>query len=121
MNVLRRIGGLILGFIALVLLVTLGVVNRQPVRMKLDPFRPEDPAIWLDLPLYLFLFGALIIGALLGGGATWLSQGKWRRMVRQRTQDSLRWRGEAERLLRERDAGLAGAPEKKKPLALARR
>ena len=64
------------------------------------------------------LFAMLIVGVMLGGFETWLNQGKWRRMGRARTHEALRWKGEAERLLRERDAGVT---EKKKQLALANR
>ena len=114
---IARIGGLIAGFMAAVLLATLAVANRHSVPLVLDPFNPQRPVISIDLPFYIFLFAALILGVVLGGVATWLSQGKWRRMARKRAHDALRWKGEADRLARERDAGVA----EKKQLALTTR
>lgn len=114
---INRIAGLIGGFLALVLLLTLAVTNRHGVTFILDPFTPENPVLSISLPFYAYLFGALILGVLAGGAATWINQGKWRRLVRMRTQEAMRWRGEAERLTRERDAGVSD----RKQLALVKR
>jgi len=71
------------------------------------------------LPFYGFLFGALLIGVLLGGTATWLSQSRWRRTARVRSGEARRWQTEADRLMRERDAEVSArakalaAPEKR--------
>lgn len=100
---LRRIIGLLIAFPAALLLVTLAVANRHSVKLVLDPFRPETPVISLQLPFYVYLLGALIAGVVLGGMATWASQGRWRKTARQRTQDAMRWQAEADRLTRERD------------------
>lgn len=97
---------LLLGFPAVLLLVTLAVVNRHPVRLVLDPFRPELPVVSLSMPFYFYLFGVLLLGALLGGLVTWFSQGQWRRRARNRSQEAVRWQAEAERLARERDIEL---------------
>lgn len=116
---LRRILWLLTAFPAAALLITLAVANRHSVRLVLDPFRPETPVISVVLPFYGFLFGALLIGVLLGGGATWLSQGRWRRTARVRTSEAKRWQTEADRLMRERDAEVSqrakalAAPEKR--------
>lgn len=119
-----RIVGLLLGFIAAVFLVTLAVANRHTVRLVLDPFNPLDPILAAELPFYAYLFAMLIIGVVLGGTATWISQSRWRRLARARGQDAARWRAEAERLTRERDMQLAQrGPVPKasdtRPLALA--
>lgn len=103
---------------AAVVLIALAVANRHEVRLVLDPFNRQAPVIFAELPFYVYLFAMLIAGVVLGSLATWLGQGKWRRLVRARTHDALRWKGEAERLMRERDAGVA---ERKKQLALASR
>lgn len=104
---LKRMFGLVFGFAAAALLVTVAVANRHGVVLVLDPFNPKDPVLSLQLPFYAYLFAVLICGVLLGGFATWLSQGKWRRIARNRTQEALRWKGEAERLTRERDSRVA--------------
>ena len=108
-----------------VLLVALSVVNRKPVTLGLNPFDASS-GFAIEAPLFLFLLGAFAIGLVVGGLATWLGQGKWRRLVRSRTHEALRWKGEAERLQRERDAQLASAraeprSEPRKHLALANR
>lgn len=104
---LRRILWLLTAFPAAALLITLAVANRHSVRLVLDPFRPESPALSVVLPFYGFLFGALLVGVLLGGAATWLSQARWRRMARIRAGEAKRWQAEADRLMRERDAEVA--------------
>lgn len=106
---LRRIVWILIAFPAAVLMVTLAVSNRHAVRMVLDPFRPEAPVVWIDLPFYAYLIGALLIGVVLGGTATWLTQSRWRRTARRRAQEALRWQAEADRLARERDAAASSA------------
>ncbi len=101
---LRRIAVLIVAFPAAILLITLAVSNRHGVRLVLDPFRPEAPVLWLELPFYVYLLGALVVGVVLGGFATWAGQARWRRTARVRTHDAMRWQSEADRLSRERDA-----------------
>ena len=103
---LRRILWFLLAFPVAVLLVTLAVANRHGVRLVLDPFRPADPVISLVLPFYAYLFGALLIGVVIGGAATWMTQASWRRNARQRAADAHRWQAEADRLTRERDRQL---------------
>jgi hypothetical protein len=105
--VLKRILWLLIAFPAAALLITLAVANRHSVRLVLDPFRPETPVLSVVLPFYGFLFGALLIGVILGGTATWLSQSRWRRTARVRSSDAKRWQSEADRLMRERDAEVA--------------
>ena len=82
---LKRILWLCVAFPVAALLVTLAVANRHSVRLVLDPFRPETPVLSIVLPFYGYLFGALLIGVLLGGTATWLSQSRWRRTARTRS------------------------------------
>jgi hypothetical protein len=106
--VLKRIVWLLIAFPAAVFLITLAIANRHSVRLVLDPFRPEQPVLSVLLPFYAYLFGALLIGVLVGGLSTWMSQGHWRRSSRRSSGDAKRWRAEAERLTRERDAEVAG-------------
>jgi hypothetical protein len=123
---IARILTWVLGFVAAVAIAVLGVANRHDVRLVLDPFEPKTPLLYVELPFWLYLFAMLILGVLLGGFAVWLGQGKWRRLVRSRTHEALRWKGEAERLQRERDAQVASTraeprTEPRKQLALAGR
>lgn len=100
---LRRFTWYLIAIPAALVLVTLAVSNSHRVRFVLDPFRPENPALSLDLPFYIFMFAALIVGVVLGGIATWMAQAHWRRLARRRGADAVRWQAEAERLVRERD------------------
>jgi hypothetical protein len=107
--VLRRVVWLLVAFPAAAILVTLAVANRHAVRLVLDPFRPEEPVLWIDLPFYAYLLIALVIGVALGGTATWMTQSRWRRTARRRAQEALRWQAEADRLARERDQAAVAA------------
>ena len=101
-----RILQLVAGFAVAVLLITLAVANRHDVRLVLDPFNPQRPVISTELPFYAYLFATAIAGIVIGGMATWSTQGKWRKLARVRLQEMQRWRDQAERLTRERDAGV---------------
>ncbi|MEO0673071.1 MAG: hypothetical protein AAFZ05_13710 [Pseudomonadota bacterium] len=106
------IGRILLTLIAAasaLLLVVLALANRHDVRLGLDPFQPDQPALALTLPFFFYLFAALIAGVVIGGMSTWFSQGKWRKTARQRTQDAMRWKGEVDRLTRERDSHVEAA------------
>lgn len=100
----RRILSLIIGFPIGVVLVAVAVSNRQPVTLVLDPFRPETPALSVELPFYGYLIGALVIGVTLGGVATWMGQSRWRQTARNQGRRAARWQAEADRLAREREA-----------------
>jgi len=115
--VIGRVVGLLTSFAVGAFLVTLAVANRHGVRLVLDPFNPQNPVLALELPFYAYLFAMLIVGVVVGGWASWLGQSKWRRAARTRTQDALRWKAEAERLGRERDANVTA----RKQLVLAGR
>jgi hypothetical protein len=61
-------------------LVALAIANHQPVTVSFDPFDSSDLDFAVTVPLYLAGFTVLIAGVVLGGFATWLTQGKHRRM-----------------------------------------
>ena len=104
---LRRASKYLLAVPAAIVLLTLAVINRQGVRLVLDPFRPDEPALYVMLPFYAYLIGMLLIGSVIGGLAVWVTQGRWRRTARRRGAEAQRWRAEADRLARQRRAGLA--------------
>lgn len=106
---LKRIAWILIAFPSAVVLVTLAIANRHNVQLVLDPFRPEAPALSLMLPFYAYLFAALVVGVVLGGFATWITQRHWRRSARVRANEAKRWHAEADRLARERDAQVAGS------------
>ena len=78
-----------------ILLIVLGVINRELVTVVLDPFSPADPTVAVKLPLYLLVFGAVVFGIVIGGAADWLRQGRHRRAARERGYEAQRWKEEA--------------------------
>lgn len=70
-----------------IVLIALAVANRVPASFTLDPFNPGNPGLTVTLPLFVLLFAALALGILIGGLATWLRQGQYRRLARQRGQE----------------------------------
>jgi hypothetical protein len=104
--VLQRILRFVVAVPVVVVLAALGVANIHDVRLALDPFRPDDPALSIVLPFYVWLLAALIVGVVTGGLATWLTQAHWRRIARRQDEEARRWRAEADRLHREREQQL---------------
>ena len=103
----------ILSFVILVplaiLLVVFCVSNRELVTVSLDPLGTM-PQFTFGLPLFILLMGAVIVGVVLGGIGTWLTQSHYRRKAWKRRNEVERLRREAEeakaslRLLREEKA-----------------
>jgi Mn2+/Fe2+ NRAMP family transporter len=74
--------------------ITFAVANRQIATISLDPFNSEAPALALSAPLFLIILLMVMLGVLIGGIATWISQGHVRSAARHD-------KAEAERLRRE--------------------
>ncbi len=70
-----------------IILIALAVANRELVAFTLDPFNPGNPALTLKLPLFVFLFLTLAVGLIVGSVATWIKQGRYRKLARQRAQE----------------------------------
>lgn len=75
-----------------VILIALAVSNRTPASFTIDPFNPGNPALTVELPLFVWLFAALALGMIVGSVATWLKQGRYRRAAKdnKRKADTLR-------------------------------
>ncbi|GAA2837201.1 uncharacterized protein DUF1049 [Aminobacter aminovorans] len=67
-----------------IVLIALAVANRASTAFTLDPFNPGNPALTIQAPLFVLLFVALALGVILGGAVTWLKQGRFRKIARQR-------------------------------------
>lgn len=67
-----------------IVLIALAVANRGAVAFTFDPFDPGDPALTIQAPLFIMLFLAVGLGMIVGSIATWLKQGHYRKMARQR-------------------------------------
>lgn len=79
---MRRILSLVIGIPLCVLVVALAVANRRLVTLSLDPFSADAPVMAVNLPLFVIIFGALIVGVILGGCVAWFGQGQARRDAR---------------------------------------
>ncbi|MEP3278369.1 MAG: lipopolysaccharide assembly protein LapA domain-containing protein [Stappiaceae bacterium] len=85
----------------LIVIIALAIANRSPVTLSLDPFAPAEPAVAIEnIPLFVLLFGAILLGILLGGIGSWLSQGKWRRRARDSRYEAAKLKQEADTLKR---------------------
>jgi uncharacterized integral membrane protein len=78
--VLRKLLFLVVGVPLGIVLVVLAVANRAPVTLILDPFAtsPAAAAYSWSVPLYLVVFGTLLLGVVLGGLVSWWTTGRWR-------------------------------------------
>lgn len=93
------------------LLALFALANRQTVAIGIDPISPQTP-FWgpIEVPLFVVIYGALLVGVLLGGIGDWLNQGKHRKAERQ-------LRREVNKLQKESDN--AATPQRQDdPLAL---
>ena len=81
-----------------VVIIAFAIANRQDVSVSFDPFSdPQAGAAALTAPLFGLLFLTLILGVIIGGVATWFTQGTNRRRARLAEDAADRWRAEAER------------------------
>jgi uncharacterized integral membrane protein len=84
MHMLNRFMTVVVFIPLAIVLVALAVANRGPVRFTLDPFNPGNPGLTVTLPLFIYLFGALALGLIVGSVATWFRQGRYRKLARRR-------------------------------------
>jgi uncharacterized integral membrane protein len=81
-----------------ILVILLAVANRAPVTLSLDPFSQDAPEFSTQLPLFAVIFAAVMVGVLIGGTASWMAQGKYRRGRRSARREARHLRDEAERM-----------------------
>jgi uncharacterized integral membrane protein len=112
-RLVRRIVAAIILVPIAVIIIAFAVANRQHVTVLLDPFNPERPAASFTVPLFMLVIAILISGVVIGGSATWLSHGRWRRAARRFEREVHELRSElgASR----RPAGGAAASDAAKP------
>lgn len=80
-----------------IVLIVVAVANRHWVIFSLDPLSRSDPVFAIELPMFVLLFAAILAGLMIGGAASWINQGKWRRAAREGLQEAAHWRREASR------------------------
>ncbi len=82
-----------------VIFLSFDMANRQNVVVSFDPFNSGDAASpQIVLPLFVVLIAALMLGVLLGGVATWLGQGRFRKAARYANAKAEKLRSENESL-----------------------
>jgi uncharacterized integral membrane protein len=87
-------------FVIVTVVTAFAVANRHAVPFVLDPLGGPQSLPAFAAPLFIFLFGAMVIGFLIGAFATWLGQSRWRSVARQKTREAAELRRENERLTR---------------------
>ncbi|WP_198662758.1 lipopolysaccharide assembly protein LapA domain-containing protein [Cohaesibacter intestini] len=97
MKAIKRLFQLLILVPVGIVLVSLAVANRHNVHLALDPFSPEQPALDFSVPLYVVMFGSLLVGILIGGFMAWMKQGRHRRTAREKRYEARKWRNEADR------------------------
>jgi uncharacterized integral membrane protein len=71
-----------------VIFVVFAVANRHLVKVSLDPFNSDDPALSFTSPLFVLIIAVAILGVVAGSSATWFNQRRWRRAARQHEADA---------------------------------
>jgi uncharacterized integral membrane protein len=113
-RLLRKIVAVIILVPLAVVIVAFAVANRQDVTISFDPFNAARPAASLTLPLFLLIIGLMILGVVIGGVATWLGHGRWRRAARRFERETGELRSELA-ALRRPSGGSAATPEAARP------
>ena len=108
---MRRFLWILFAMVVAAVVMPIGISNRQPVTLNLDPFGRTPSPLALDMSLSLLMFVVFMLGLLLGGFATWIGQGKWRRTARLKAREAFQWKSQADRLAREQDAGAVASPQ----------
>lgn len=108
-GVIRKIAAVLILVPLAIVIVAFAIANRQAVTISFDPFSADRPAASMTLPLFALVIAVLIFGVMLGGIASWLRHGRWRRVARRLEREALQLRGELESLKRAPGAA-AGAP-----------
>lgn len=86
-NVSKKLFNLIILLPLAVVLIVLCVANRQSITLALNPFQPADSVLAFTAPFFVFLFGALIVGVVLGSFITWISQGSYRILAKRKVKE----------------------------------
>lgn len=94
---IRKVVSLVVFLPLGVLMIVLAVANRGVVSLALNPFNPEDQALSVSAPFFVFLILAVMFGVLLGSVVTWFTQGKHRKKARSQFREAQQWQAEADR------------------------
>jgi uncharacterized integral membrane protein len=93
---IRRVISVLIVIPLAIMLIALAVANRASVPLRLDVFNPQNPALTLNAPLFVWLLGAVAIGVVAGGIGAWFAQGKHRKLERKYKREASKLRYEVE-------------------------
>jgi uncharacterized integral membrane protein len=89
----RFLAWIVLAPVAVIALL-FAVANRRWVTVSLDPFSAEAPAYSIDLPMFLVIFAALILGVIIGGVSVWFSKRRWQLAAHRAEKEAARLKAE---------------------------
>ena len=85
--------------------------NHHSVDVRFSPFDGGDVQNFaIQAPLFIVLIGSIMFGLVLGGAATWLGQGKYRRAAKANRADAERFRAQGRAAAGAPSAPGAGLP-----------
>ncbi len=87
-----------------IIIISLAVANRQEVVVAIPPQIGDAPLYTFTLPLFALVFGAVIVGLVVGGFATWIRQGKHRKRAREQKVKASKMEFEAKKQTERADA-----------------
>ena len=108
---LKRIVGWFVLVPLCAVLIVFALANLQPVDVNFNPLSATLTAPSFRVPLFLVIFGVLLVGVILGGIATWFAQGPHRRDERHYKRETERLHRELEVARRVPDNSLALSPD----------
>ena len=86
-----------------VVLIGFALANRAMITVQFDPLGLFPSSLAYEMPLFLPIFIAMMLGIVLGGIAMWVSQGRHRRVARHQRRELELRRRENDELRRERE------------------
>lgn len=87
-------------FVLAIAVVAFAVANRHFVSFVIDPLGGPASDFFVEAPLFVFLFGAMMIGFVIGGVAAWFGQARWRNAARTRAKEVTMLKKDVDRLAR---------------------
>ena len=94
----RYIRLIIIAVIAIILVLFV-VANQHRVIVSFDPFSTTDDAAFsVEMPLFVVMIAAAMLGIVAGAAATWVAQGRHRRAARQHRIEAKHLRAETQTL-----------------------
>ena len=82
-----------------VIILAFSIANMQMVAVSFDPFAgPGSSTAFVQGPLFVVLFITLILGVIVGGIATWFTQGAHRHKARVAREEAEHWQEQVRRM-----------------------